>query len=486
MSLFEKFIIRFSKQKLTLLIVDFVLITCGTLLALGLSEYPSTYVIINPFKEEAKLVLYITAIFFTLFIFRYLNLYKHRYYATKVDQIIQIIKAIFYSSIYLMIITYFLKIETIHSYSRTSVVLFIIFNSFLVIVGRIVFEKKFLLLLNSKNSVFQRRILAIGAGKLGQKLADEVQIANNYFQNLIGFLDDDESKIGNYINNVRILGKTTDLERIAEEYQVDEIYITIEDTSYNRILELIEYAKITNKQVNLVSSHYKVIEREYDTYEFNKLKSVPIFSQISPFYKMYLKRMFDIFITSTMMIVLSPLFIIISAAIKFSSKGPVFYKAEVVGKDGETFYWYKFRSMKTNSSGNSHQKHLETIIKENKSTEKIQQDPRITNIGRILRKYSLDELPQLINVLTGQMSLVGPRPCLPYEFEIMDNWQKRRTKVLPGVTGLWQIRGRNRKDVKFSESIVLDLYYADNISFWFDVKILLATVPAVIYGRGGS
>ena len=129
--------------------------------------------------------------------------------------------------------------------------------------------------------------------------------------------------------------------------------------------------------------------------------------------------------------------------------------------------------------------HFKNIIKNNKSIEKIKNDDRITAVGKFLRKFSLDELPQLFNVLKGDMSLIGPRPCFPYEYEMMDDWHKRRTQVIPGMSGLWQILGRNKKDVTFNDSLILDLYYVDNISFWLDLKIIIRTFPVVVFGRGG-
>ena len=196
--------------------------------------------------------------------------------------------------------------------------------------------------------------------------------------------------------------------------------------------------------------------------------------------------MFDLFVGAFMILLISPLFIVLGILIKLSSKGPIFYKSKVIGKGGKPFYWYKFRSMYINNDQNLHKEHLKDIITQNKTTEKLKNDSRVTSVGRIIRKYSLDEFPQLFNVVLGSMSLVGPRPCLEYEYELMSSWQRRRTKVMPGMTGLWQISGRNKADVSFNDSIILDLYYVSNISFWLDINILLKTIPVVIFGKGGS
>jgi lipopolysaccharide/colanic/teichoic acid biosynthesis glycosyltransferase len=183
---------------------------------------------------------------------------------------------------------------------------------------------------------------------------------------------------------------------------------------------------------------------------------------------------------------LTPVWLFVALIIKLTSRGPVFYTSEVVGKNSKKFRWYKFRTMKANNDSISHQQHLEKVITTNKGYKKLENDPRITGIGKLLRKFSLDELPQLFNVLKGQMSLVGPRPCLPYEYEHFKEWHKLKYKVIPGMTGLAQIIARNREDVTFSDSVLLDLYYADNQSLWLDLKILFKTIPVMVFGKGGS
>ena len=191
-------------------------------------------------------------------------------------------------------------------------------------------------------------------------------------------------------------------------------------------------------------------------------------------------------IAGVILLLLSPLLLAIAVAVKFSSKGPIFYSTEVVGKNGRLFRWYKFRTMIVNNDSEIHRKYVEELIKQNAATKKLDRDPRITGIGSILRKYSLDELPQLFNVLRGEMSLIGPRPCLPYEYNQFDDWHRRRFAVTPGMTGLWQVFGRNRSDVSFNDSIILDLYYIQNYSLLLDIKIFLKTIPVVLFGRGGA
>jgi len=200
------------------------------------------------------------------------------------------------------------------------------------------------------------------------------------------------------------------------------------------------------------------------------------------------KRALDIVVSLIAIILFSPLFILISVAVKLSSNGPILFRQERVGQYGRRFSFLKFRSMKCGSNSHIHQEYVKqfisgTIAKEQGVTYKITQDPRLTRIGGFLRKSSLDELPQLINVLKGEMSLVGPRPAIPYEIAFYQNWHRTRfLEVKPGITGLWQVTGRSK--TTFDDMVRLDLRYVKQWSFWLDIKILLHTPQAVFSGEG--
>ncbi len=205
------------------------------------------------------------------------------------------------------------------------------------------------------------------------------------------------------------------------------------------------------------------------------------------------KRVIDILASAFLLLILSPLLAAIAIAIKLTSKGPVIFRQERLGQFGSRFWFLKFRTMYMNNDPKIHQEYVQRFIagqadRGNKESGqpavyKIKNDSRVTTVGRLLRKTSLDELPQFWNVLTGEMSLVGPRPPLPYEFEIYDIWHRRRVlEVKPGVTGLWQVSGRSR--TCFDDMVRLDLRYSQSWSIWLDVKILLATPGAVLSGDG--
>jgi lipopolysaccharide/colanic/teichoic acid biosynthesis glycosyltransferase len=206
-----------------------------------------------------------------------------------------------------------------------------------------------------------------------------------------------------------------------------------------------------------------------------------------------IKRVIDIAVSLIALILLAPVFAAVSIAIKLSSAGPIVFRQERIGHNHAPFTFLKFRSMRSDSQPDSHRRYItqfiageakgDSVRKDGAVVYKIVGDPRVTPVGHLLRRTSLDELPQLINVLRGDMSLVGPRPPLPYELEVYDIWHKRRLmEAKPGITGLWQISGRSR--VKFDDMVRLDLRYAQKWSLWMDIKILLQTPRAILSGEG--
>ena len=203
-----------------------------------------------------------------------------------------------------------------------------------------------------------------------------------------------------------------------------------------------------------------------------------------------LKRAPDLLLASLMLIVFSPLLFLIMLAIKIGSSGPVFYKQMRLGKGGKPFRFYKFRSMYVNADDAGHRSYVKNLIKagnpydvdENgKPLFKICDDGRVTRVGKLIRKYNLDEFPQLFNVLRGEMSLVGPRPPLPHEYKDYRNWHRKRLDGIPGITGLWQVSGKNR--IPFEEMVKLDIHYLKNWSLWLDIKIILRTMPVMLKGE---
>lgn len=205
-----------------------------------------------------------------------------------------------------------------------------------------------------------------------------------------------------------------------------------------------------------------------------------------------LKRALDIVVASIGMLVAVPFAAVIAVLIKLSSPGPVLFRQERVGKDGKTFMFYKFRSMRVDNDDSEHRKYIKAFIQgdeeelrklhKGRNVYKLVGDERVTRVGRFLRRTSLDEIPQLYNVLRGDMSMVGPRPHLPYEVELYKDWHRRRLCGLPGITGWWQVHGRSR--VPFDKAVEMDIWYLEHQSLILDVRIMLRTITKAIVGRG--
>jgi exopolysaccharide biosynthesis polyprenyl glycosylphosphotransferase len=205
----------------------------------------------------------------------------------------------------------------------------------------------------------------------------------------------------------------------------------------------------------------------------------------------YTKRAFDVALTGIILLLAWPLLLVIAALIKLDSRGPVLYRQVRIGENGRRFSMIKYRSMAADADPKVHEAYVTRLIQQNVSVDEPSQatlkmavDPRITRVGRFLRRTSLDELPQLFNVIRGEMSLVGPRPPLPYEVAVYQDWHKRRLEAIPGITGLWQVEGRNQ--VSFDEMVRLDLAYIERQSLWLDLKILLKTPLSAFIGRGAG
>ncbi len=203
------------------------------------------------------------------------------------------------------------------------------------------------------------------------------------------------------------------------------------------------------------------------------------------------KRALDLCLALFSILLFGPLMLAIALGIRISSPGPILYRQKRIGKDGIPFDMLKFRSMQVKNNSDLHREYVQKLIKNNtgpldlgKNSLKLTGDSRITGVGKYLRKFSLDELPQFFNVLKGEMSIVGPRPPLPYEYEVYEEWHKQRLAVLPGITGLWQVTGRNV--VAFDEMVHMDLEYIQSMNIWLDLKIIYLTPIEMIIGKGAG
>jgi exopolysaccharide biosynthesis polyprenyl glycosylphosphotransferase len=484
----SEFIKKWGAKKLILTFSDLSVMFVSAFAALYTTTNLKFLDYITDFAVIQKIVIFMAGCLLIIPIFRYYQLYKHKYFLRIGEQTLLILKGLLINNIIIIIILFLVKTQEALHDSRTQVIIYFSSSLLLMFLTRVVVLRRFLrsnYIGGNIKEILTRRALAIGAGNLGEFFAEILTVKPHYHIEIIGFLDDDPNKKNKRINRIPVIGTTDDIAFIVEDQEVDEIFITIQSIENKKLLDLIEKCKLTNCHVNLVSNHFDIVDAKLDEGEYHDLKLISVSPKLSPLYSEKFKRIFDITVSGLMIILFTPVWLILGLAIKLNSAGPVFFKTEVIGKNGKKFKWYKFRTMYSNNDPHLHQLHLENLIKEDKGYKKLANDPRITSIGRLLRKFSLDELPQLFNVFRGEMSLVGPRPCLPYEFEHFKDWHKLKYKVIPGMTGLAQIIARNREDVTFSDSVILDLYYADNVSLWLDLKILFRTIPVMVLGKGG-
>jgi len=285
------------------------------------------------------------------------------------------------------------------------------------------------------------------------------------------------------------LGELRDLPAIVRKEKIDTLIVTDESINKTLLIALLDYATSEGLTVWFPQKLLPIIAMKLVPDNFCGLPMIRLCSQRNSSLFNKIKYALDAVITLPATMLLLPLFASIAVAIKANSKGPVFYRANAIGKNGKPFTMYKFRSMHVNGGSDIHKDYVTRLIKGEIRPEteggrplKVTEDPRITKVGHLLRKTSLDELPQLLNVLRGEMSLVGPRPCLPYEFEIYRDWHKKRLGVRPGITGLWQVAGRS--EVAFEDMVLLDLYYVYNRNFSLDMNVVYETIFAVLAKKG--
>src|SRR5215207_6852788 len=323
---------------------------------------------------------------------------------------------------------------------------------------------------------YRRRALLVGSGKhiedVHSALVNEVHSPVD----MIGFI----SLTPRPDNGLRSLGRMEDLPEVLDHHRVQEVIIADPEFPEERAVELVDQCHRRGVTVRIAPSTMEILVHRA---EFVPGASVPLFELRPPVFDGFdylVKRSFDFVGALLLIVLLSPLLIAIAIAVSVTSRGPVLYRSIRPGIGGEPFACFKFRTMR--SGADQMQADLESLNEASGALFKIRRDPRMTRVGRFLRGYSLDELPQLFNVVQGRMSLVGPRPLPQRDFEQLEEWHKKRYLVLPGLTGLWQVSGRSELD--FDDLVRLDFLYLDRWSVGLDLTILLKTIPAVISRRG--
>jgi len=418
-------------------------------------------------------------------IFYYNGLYRLNIILTRAAHLSHILKALYYGALNIVLVSLLIESSSIVDSRLLIFLVFLIAYPALYVVRAELMRRLYLLF--SKTG-FRRNILILGDGKSGKILATKLMFENPIGLEVVGFIDDEKPIGEEIVSGAKVVGCFSEIESLIKKHHIDELIVAIDSGTHDEFLDVLDACKKLDVSVRITSEMFDVVGEKISTEKYAEIPVVDVSSHYNNALTLGVKRAFDIAISIFALIILSPVMIAIIVAIKLSSSGPVLFSQSRVGKGGKEFEFFKFRSMKV-LTGSEDEDRMEQMLEfmKNDSADsgtKIINENRITWIGGFIRKTSLDELPQLLNVLKGEMSLVGPRPCLPYEFENYDEWQKRRVEVIPGCTGVWQVWGRS--SVSFKESVVLDLYYINNMSPWFDFQIMLQTLPAIITGRGAK
>ncbi len=374
--------------------------------------------------------------------------------------------------------TYLFKILFI---SRSFIITVFLLSGILISLEKIIVIAMFRYM--RKKGYNYRSILIVGTGRRAQNFISLVEEHNEWGLQIIGLVDEDPTKFKQIIKGYTVIGTFLDIPKILHTTVIDEVVFIVPRSWLGRIEEIIRFIELEGVKVSVAVDIFEMRFAKARQTDLTGFPLITFESTPDKIWQLFVKRIFDILVSGISLILISPLSLVLTLVIKKTSRGPAFFRQMRTGLNGRTFTLYKFRTMVDDA-----EQQLGSLMAQNEMQGpafKMENDPRLTSLGKILRKLSLDELPQLWNVFKGEMSLVGPRPPIPYEVGHYDSWQRRRLRMRPGITCLWQISGRN-KITDFNDWAKLDLKYIDNWSLWLDAKILLKTIPVVLLGIGAK
>ena len=423
----------------------------------------------TPFDVEPYFYLLFPAIWIIVFMF--FSIYDPQKHLRFSEELGSLILACLTVNIVIPGMLYFIE----RLMSRVLFVTFAFIAAFMLIGYRIIYRLAYKhgLIKTHEN----RRILIVGAGIVGRDISKEIQNFPHLGFEVIGFVDDDQNLIEHQSD---VFGSLDDVKSIVEDKNIQHVIVALPLWAHKRMNNLLSQIHELPIRVWVVPDYFSLALNQAGIQEFAGFPLIDLRAPALSNQQRILKRIFDLLVAVPLFIVTLPLMILISVLIKIGSDGPVFYTSTRMKEFGETFEMIKFRTMKENAD-----RHLDEIIQYDENGNPIHKrpdDPRVTKVGKLLRKTSLDELPQLINIIKGDMSLVGPRPELPKMVQLYEPWQRARFAVPQGLTGWWQVNGRSDKPMHLHTDE--DLYYIQHYSLWFDIRIILRTILVVLRGKG--
>ena len=358
--------------------------------------------------------------------------------------------------------------------SRWLFLTFIALNSFLLLFWRAAARLAWKAV---KTPPARHRVLVVGAGEVGRRVAQEIRQYTWASLELVGFLDDDPAKRK---CGLPVLGSLDDAARVVREYGVEDVIIALPRRAHARLDQLVQALHELPVRVLVIPDYFALALYRASVEDFAGIPMINLRAPALNGFQRLVKRAFDLVVGGILTLLALPVMGIVALAVKLDSPGPVLFRQQRVGENGRLFTMYKFRSMVANAE--TLQEQVSEVREDGCIIHKKPDDPRVTRVGRFIRRYSLDELPQLFNVLKGEMSLVGPRPELPWLVERYQPWQRKRFAVPQGITGWWQVNGRSDKPMHLHTED--DLFYIQNYSLWLDLVILWKTIWVVLRGRG--
>jgi exopolysaccharide biosynthesis polyprenyl glycosylphosphotransferase len=458
-------------------LVDLVLVTSSGILAFGMRFWRGQFV--NPFtfvqrSREAGIPVLHYAAFLMLYAALILlfcgsqGLYQSQRVRPAIQDALKVSKAVFLA---ILLLSSFIYLSGVNILSRSVVV----FAGAMSVLALIVWRqgKRRLVVHRASRGLGTRNALIVGAGAMGQRLAQQLESRQFPGYCFTGFLD------ANHSSHPKLLGKIADLPQIARARFVDDIFITI-PSERELVKQVAAQARLNRLCVNVIPDLYDGLGWQAPITYLGDFPVMELHSEPIPQLGLFFKRLADVASSFCALLLLSPLFLVLAVLVRADSLGPAVYSAPRIGRKGQKFHCYKFRTMVANAD--ALKESLRHLNERSGPTFKIATDPRLTRIGKFLRKYSMDELPQLWNVLKGDMSLVGPRPHPLDDYEQYALDHLRRLDVKPGITGLWQVTAR--RDPSFETNMRLDLEYIEHWSLMLDFKILLKTLGVTVAGSG--
>jgi len=331
--------------------------------------------------------------------------------------------------------------------------------------------------LTGRNQIKKRRVLIAGAGIVGRKLANQIRTYGGLGYVVVGFVDDNLDLRN---KDSQILGSIDQIKEVIQKYHIDHVVTALPCRAYGRVDQLVSDVHTLPVRLWVIPDYFRQALSEAKMVDFAGMPMIDLRAPALNHFQRMTKRVFDLAFIIPALLFLLPLLAVIALLIKLDSPGPAFYVSKRMKENGAEFGMIKFRTMRVNAD-----QQLQQIMQKDKDgnlVHKRPDDPRVTRIGKFLRKTSLDELPQMFNIIKGDMSLIGPRPELPELVNLYEPWQRKRFTVPQGVTGWWQVNGRSDKPMHLNTQD--DLYYIQHYSIWLDLQILLKTILVVIRGKG--